>query len=83
MRYNLMSVKAACECCYILEVNPVRVDDFLEMFCDKYKLQPERHSTRIRGMLLALQQRGIIRLEDDTIYLHNTLTTGLKMKIIG
>lgn len=78
-----MSVKAACEVLYVLDVNPVSVDYFLELFCSKYKLNPAKHNTRVRGMLRALHEKSIIRLEDDVIYLHNTLTTGLKMRIIG
>ena len=83
MKYNLLSVKEACECCYVLDVNPCSVDYFLELFCRKYDLTPREHSVRIRGMLRVLDKKGFIEIRADCLHFHNTLTTGLKMEIIG
>jgi len=82
MKYNLLSVKEACECLYILDVNPCSVDYFLELFCRKYDLTPCEHSVRIRGMLRVLHNKGFIEIREEHLHFHNTLTTGLKMQII-
>lgn len=83
MKYNLLSVKEACECCYVLDVNPCKVEYFLELFCRKYGLEVREHSVRIRGMLRVLDKKGFVEIKEDYLHFHNTLTTGLKMEIIG
>jgi hypothetical protein len=83
MKYNLLSVKEACECLYILDVNPCSISYFLELFCRKYDLTPREHSVKLRGMLRVLDKKGFVEIKGDYLHFHNTLTTGLKMEIIG
>lgn len=78
-----MSVKEACECLYVLEVNPCSLDLFLDLFCRKYQLERREETVKIRGMLKALQNKGVIDMEDDYLFFHNTLSSNLKLSIIG
>ena len=83
MKYNLLSVKEACECLYVLDVNPCSIEYFLECFCGKYDLELREHSVKLRGMLRVLHNKGFIEIREDCLHFHNTLTIGLKMQIIG
>lgn len=83
MKYDILSVKEACECLYILEHNPCRIDFFIELFCKKYDVSRRLESVKIRGMLRLLERQGIVEIRDDCLYFHNTLTSNLRLKIIG
>ena len=78
-----MSIKEACECLYILDINPCSIDLFVDLFCRKYELIKREEKVKIRGMLKALQNKGIIEVRDDYLFFHNTLSSNLKLSIIG
>ena len=78
-----MSIKEACECLYILDINPCSIDLFVDLFCRKYELIKREEKVKIRGMLKALQNKGIIEVRDDYLFFHNTLSSNIKLNIIG
>ena len=78
-----MSIKEACECLYILDINPCSIDLFVDLFCRKYELIKREEKVKIRGMLKALQNKGIIEVRDDYLFFHNTLSSNIKLSIIG
>ena len=82
MKYTLLGVKQALEACYVCDVNPISVSDFISLFCERYNLREDKESVRLRGMLRALQKQEIITVTDDVISMHNILRSKIRMEII-
>ena len=83
MKYTLLGVKQALEACYVCDVNPISVSDFISLFCERYSLREDKESVRLRGMLRVLQKQGILEIENDTIHMHNILRSKIRMEITG
>ncbi len=83
MKYDLMKVLRALEACYVCDINPVSVDMFIMYFCNRYELDVETETSRIRGMLQVLAKQKKIKLADGVIYLENMLRSNLKLEIKG
>lgn len=82
MKYDLMKVLEAVRACYVCDYNPLPVDEFIILFCERYGYTVEEEHRKIRRMLVVLSREHFV-LRDDVMYLHNMLRSNIRLRITG
>ena len=80
-RFDLLSVKTALEVLYAQGYTELRVNDFIQVFSEKYDLSEDGDEGRVKGMLRVLEQNNVIELENGMIRMWNLLSSNLRLII--
>lgn len=82
-KYDLLKVLRAVEACYVCDYNPINMDKFIQLFCERYNLDVEKEHRRIRSILHQLAKQEKIIIKDDEIYMENMLRSNIRLYISG